>query len=176
MNTITCDCSFNGRLSVPYPRSNHNIKSALNNHHVKLRVQKKIKIFSPVASYRLTPSRWPEKKNYSPFPFIERKIIKICGHLYISKDQRPIDLSWCLSCSSLFLFLLLMLLQRSHEGMLVLWSLEATVAKFGAGVNKLQLYILQSLALGVNQQRLEKKIQWMKRADNSYHMKYLSKS
>jgi hypothetical protein len=50
------------------------------------------------------------------------------------------------------------LLERAHEGVLVLRRLEATVAELGAGVDELQLDVLQSLTLGVNQKRLEKGI------------------
>ena len=49
-----------------------------------------------------------------------------------------------------------MLLERAHEGVLVLRSLEATVTKLGAGVDELQLDILKSATLGVNEQRLKK--------------------
>ena len=50
-----------------------------------------------------------------------------------------------------------MLLERSHEGVLVLRGLEATVAELGAGVDELQLDVLQGLTLGVDQERLEDK-------------------
>jgi hypothetical protein len=46
------------------------------------------------------------------------------------------------------------LLERSHERVLVLGGLEATVTELGAGVDELQLDVLQSLTLGVDQQRL----------------------
>ena len=48
-----------------------------------------------------------------------------------------------------------MLLERSHEGVLVLRGLEATVTELGAGVDELQLDVLKSPALGVDQERLK---------------------
>ena len=50
-----------------------------------------------------------------------------------------------------------MLLERSHEGVLVLRGLEATVAELGARVDELQLDVLQGLTFGVDQERLEDK-------------------
>ncbi len=49
---------------------------------------------------------------------------------------------------------LLVLLERSHEGHLVLRRLEATVAELGAGVDELQVDLLQRAPLGVGEQRL----------------------
>ena len=54
-----------------------------------------------------------------------------------------------------------MLLEGTHEGVLVLWGLEATVTELGAGVDELQLDVFQSLTLGVDQQRLEKLKQFL---------------
>jgi len=51
--------------------------------------------------------------------------------------------------------LLLVLLERAHEGVLVRGCLEATVTKLGAGVDELQLDVFKSLSLGVNQERLK---------------------
>jgi len=53
------------------------------------------------------------------------------------------------------------LLEGTHEGVLVLWGLEATVTELGAGVDELQLDVFQSLTLGVDQQRLEKLKQFL---------------
>ena len=47
---------------------------------------------------------------------------------------------------------LLVLLERSHEGHLVLRGLEATVAELGAGVDELEVDLLEGLALGVHLQ------------------------
>ena len=52
--------------------------------------------------------------------------------------------------------LLLVLLERAHEGVLVRGCLEATVTKLGAGIDELQLDVLECPSLGVNQERLEK--------------------
>ena len=52
-----------------------------------------------------------------------------------------------------FLFLPV-LLERSHEGSLVLRSLEPSMTKLGAGVDKLQVDLLQSSLLGVGKERL----------------------
>ena len=49
---------------------------------------------------------------------------------------------------------LLVLLERSHEGHLVLRGLEATVAELGAGVDELEVDLLKSPLLGVGEQRL----------------------
>lgn len=46
------------------------------------------------------------------------------------------------------------LLERSHEGQLVGWGLEATVTHLGRGVDELELDLLQGRALGVLQQGL----------------------
>ena len=51
---------------------------------------------------------------------------------------------------------LLVLLERSHEGHLVLRSLETTVTKLGRGVDELQLDLLHGATLGVGQQGLQK--------------------
>ena len=53
------------------------------------------------------------------------------------------------------------LLERSHEGHFVLLGLEATVTHLGTGVDELELDILKSLPLGVNQKGL-KKIRYFK--------------
>jgi len=50
------------------------------------------------------------------------------------------------SCGSL----LLVLLEGSHEGVLVGWGLETTVTELGAGINELQLDVFQGQTLGVN--------------------------
>ena len=47
-----------------------------------------------------------------------------------------------------------MLLERAHEGVLVRGCLEATVTKLGAGIDELQLDVLECPSLGVNQERL----------------------
>jgi len=52
-----------------------------------------------------------------------------------------------------FLFLLV-LLEGSHEGDLVLVGLEATVTELAAGVDELEADLLQGTLLGVDQQRL----------------------
>jgi len=46
------------------------------------------------------------------------------------------------------------LLERSHEGHFVLLGLEATMTHLGAGVDELELDLLKSLPLGVDQERL----------------------
>ena len=51
--------------------------------------------------------------------------------------------------------LLLVLLEGSHEGHLVLLGLEASVTKLGAGVDELELDLLERLPLGVDQERLK---------------------
>ncbi len=51
-----------------------------------------------------------------------------------------------------------MLLERAHEGVLVRRGLEATVTELGAGIDELQLDVLERLSLGVDQERLDKKI------------------
>ena len=56
-----------------------------------------------------------------------------------------------------------MLLERSHEGVLVLRGLEATVAELGAGVDELQLDVFESLTLGVYQEGLKEKGKTSKR-------------
>ena len=56
-----------------------------------------------------------------------------------------------------------MLLERSHEGVLVLRGLEATVAELGAGVDELQLDVFESLTLGVHQEGLKEKGKTSKR-------------
>ena len=48
------------------------------------------------------------------------------------------------------------LLEGSHEGHLVLGGLEPTVTHLGAGVDELELDLLQSLPLGVNQKGLKR--------------------
>ena len=50
--------------------------------------------------------------------------------------------------------LLPVLLERPHESGLVLGGLEPAVPELGAGVDELQVDLLQSLLLGVGQQRL----------------------
>ena len=45
-----------------------------------------------------------------------------------------------------------MLLEWPHEGVLILGRLKATVTKLGAGVDELQLDVLESTTLGVNEQ------------------------
>ena len=47
------------------------------------------------------------------------------------------------------------LLEGSHEGHFVLGSLEASMTHLGAGVNKLQLDVLQGLPLGVDKEGLK---------------------
>ena len=47
-----------------------------------------------------------------------------------------------------------MLLEGSHEGVLVGWGLETTVSELGAGIDELQLDVFQSQSLGVDQQGL----------------------
>merc|ERR1712045_486690 len=49
---------------------------------------------------------------------------------------------------------LLVLLEGSHEGGLLLVGLEPAVAELGGGVDKLELHVLQSSLLGVGQQTL----------------------
>ena len=49
-----------------------------------------------------------------------------------------------------------MLLERSHEGVLVQRGLETTMTKLGAGIDELQLNVFQSTTLGVDQQRLKR--------------------
>merc|ERR1712045_702990 len=49
---------------------------------------------------------------------------------------------------------LLVLLERSHEGSLLLVGLEPAVAELGGGVDELELHVLQSSLLGVGQQTL----------------------
>ena len=56
-----------------------------------------------------------------------------------------------------------MLLERSHEGVLVQRSLEATVTELGAGVDELQLDVFESLTLGVHQEGLKEKGKTSKR-------------
>jgi len=48
----------------------------------------------------------------------------------------------------------LALLKRTHEGILLFVGLEATVSKLAGSVNELEVDLLQSLSLGLNQQRL----------------------
>ena len=43
------------------------------------------------------------------------------------------------------------LFKRTHESCLVLWRLESTVAKLGAGINELEINLFKSLLLGVSQ-------------------------
>ena len=47
------------------------------------------------------------------------------------------------------------LFEGSHEGHFVLGSLEASMTHLGAGVNKLQLDVLQGLPLGVDKEGLK---------------------
>ena len=47
------------------------------------------------------------------------------------------------------------LLKWSHEGFLLLHSLEATMTKFGGGVNKFEVNLLQGPPFGLYQQGLE---------------------
>jgi hypothetical protein len=49
---------------------------------------------------------------------------------------------------------LLVLLEGSHEGHLVLRGLEATVTELGTGVNELEVDLLESATLSVHQQGL----------------------
>ena len=49
---------------------------------------------------------------------------------------------------------LLVLLERTHEGSLLLVGLEPAVAELGGGVDELELHVLQSSLLGVGQQTL----------------------
>merc|ERR1719411_129192 len=49
---------------------------------------------------------------------------------------------------------LLVLLERSHEGSLLLVGLEPAVAELGGGVDELELHVLQSSLLGMGQQTL----------------------
>ena len=49
---------------------------------------------------------------------------------------------------------LLVLLEGTHEGHLVLRGLEAAMTKLGAGVDELELDLLQGLPLGVGEERL----------------------
>lgn len=60
---------------------------------------------------------------------------------------------------------LLVLLEWPHEGHLVLRRLEAAVTELGAGVDELQLDLLQSLPLGVDQQGLAQGDHALLRAD-----------
>jgi len=46
------------------------------------------------------------------------------------------------------------LLEWAHEGLLLLWSLEATVTHFGGGVDELEIDILQSGTRSLLQKRL----------------------
>ena len=50
--------------------------------------------------------------------------------------------------------LLAVLLEGTHEGGLVLGGLEPSVAELGAGVDELEVDLLQSSLLGVGQERL----------------------
>ena len=50
--------------------------------------------------------------------------------------------------------LLLVLLQRSHEGGLLGVGLEPSVPELGSCINKLEIDLLQGSLLGVSQQRL----------------------
>ena len=50
--------------------------------------------------------------------------------------------------------LLAVLLEGTHEGGLVLGGLEPSVSKLGAGVDELEVDLLQSPLLGVGEQRL----------------------
>ena len=52
--------------------------------------------------------------------------------------------------------LLPVLLERTHEGRLVLWSLEATMSELRAGIDELEIDLLQISLLGVGQQGLPK--------------------
>merc|ERR1712045_1071078 len=49
---------------------------------------------------------------------------------------------------------LLVLLEGSHEGSLLLVGLEPAVAELGGGVDELELHVLQSSLLGMGQQTL----------------------
>ena len=52
---------------------------------------------------------------------------------------------------------LAILLEGTHEALLLFWGLEATVTHLGRGIDELQLDILQGSPLRVDQQRLKKK-------------------
>ena len=51
----------------------------------------------------------------------------------------------------------LVLLEWSHEGHLVLGGLETSMTELGAGIDELQLDLLQRLPLRVGQKRLKRK-------------------
>merc|ERR1719318_1088798 len=57
-------------------------------------------------------------------------------------------------CKALVALLLAVLLEGTHEGGLVLRSLEPSVAELGAGVDELEVDLLKSPLLGVSEERL----------------------
>lgn len=72
------------------------------------------------------------------------------------RDDVQVHLDLLLSSSSRgqFLFAKAILLEGSHEGALVGRCLEATVSKFRAGVDELEVDGFEGRALGVHQERL----------------------